>query len=139
MTRFNPQSFDANYFSTRLGIGLGVAIAVLLFLLLLKLLLPWLLLLAGVWAIWYYWQRQKRFQERLYTCFYECLQTYQGRISVLDFAIAAHITGPQARAFLDARAKDFFADFEPTAYGDVLYTFRRPEKAPQSNSPKLLG
>ena len=123
MSRFHPPDFDAHHFNTRLGLGLMAALAVLLLLLLLKLLLPWLLVLGLLCGIWYAWQRQRQFQRQLYQCFYECLRANQGRISVLDFAMAAHITGPQARAFLDARAQDFFAEFEPTAQGDILYTF----------------
>lgn len=137
MPQFNPQSFNADHFNTRLGFGLAAAIALLLFILLLKLLLPWLLLCAGLSAGWYLWKRHRDFESRLYTCFYECLKTHQGRISALDFAMNAHITGPQARSFLDARAKDFFAEFEPTAYGDILYTFPRSATSAQSSLPKL--
>lgn len=124
MPRFRFQDFDVHHFNTRLGLGLIAAIAVLLLLLLLKLLLPWLLVVAGVCAVGYYWQRYRQFQRRLYQCFYACVQANQGRISVLDFAMAADITGPQARAFLDARARDFFAEFEPMAHGDIVYTFK---------------
>ncbi|MEM6592942.1 MAG: hypothetical protein AAF651_13915 [Cyanobacteria bacterium P01_C01_bin.73] len=123
MPRFNPHTFDAHSFNLRLSLGLGAAIAVLLLVWLIKLLLPWLLLLAVLAAGVAYWRRQRQFQQRLYACFYDCLRQRHGKISALDFAIAAQITGPQAREFLDARAKDFFADFEPTAFGDILYTF----------------
>jgi hypothetical protein len=51
------------------------------------------------------------------------LAIHRGRLSVLDFAIAAQITGREARQFLDQRAKEFWGDFEPTSAGDVLYTF----------------
>lgn len=130
MSRLPPQSFDAEHVTLRLGLGLGAAIAVLLLIWLLKLLLPWLLLLAGGIAGWYRWQRHRDFQRRLYSCFYDCLPSYQGRISALDFAMAAHITGAQAREFLDARAQDFFADFEPTNHGDILYTFHHRATVP---------
>ena len=139
MPRFNPHPWVANHFSTRLGLGLGAAIALLLVFLLVKLLLPWLLLVVAVMTARHLWKRHREGQQHLYTCFYECLNIYHGRISVLDFAMNAQITGPRARSFLDARAKDFFADFEPTAYGDVLYTFRRtpPSSKPQGALPKL--
>ena len=126
MTRWRIQSSDVSHLNLRLGLGIGKAIAILLLVWLITLLLPWLLLLSGVAALGYGWQRHRRFQQRLYRCFYTCLEQYHGKIRVLDFAIAAHITGPQARAFLDARAQDFFADFEPTDYGDVVYTFPTP-------------
>jgi hypothetical protein len=115
---------DGQHLNLRLGLGIGVAIALLLLIWLIKLLLPWFLLLSGVAALGYGWHHHQQFQQRLYRCFYVCLEQNQGKVRALDFAIAAHITGPQARAFLDARAKDFFADFEPTDYGDVVYTFR---------------
>lgn len=124
MSQFHPHKFDADHFNTRLGIGLVVALAVLLLVLLLKLLLPWLLVLAALGGAWGYWRRRRQFEQQLYRCFYDCLRMNQGRISVLEFAMAAHITGPQARAFLDDRARDFFAEFEPSASGDVLYTFQ---------------
>ena len=130
MSRLPSQSFDAEHITLRLGLGLAVAIAGLLLIWLLKLLLPWLLLLATGIAGWYRWQRHRDFQRRLYSCFYDCLPSYQGRISALDFAMAAHITGSQARKFLDARAQDFFADFEPTNYGDILYTFHHRAQVP---------
>ena len=130
MSRFSPQSFDVEHVILRLGLGLAAAISVLLLIWLIKLLLPWLLLLAVGIAGWYLWQQHRDFQQRLYQCFYNCLQTHEGRISALDFAMAAHITGSQARGFLNARAKDFFADFEPTDYGDILYTFHRSVKVP---------
>jgi hypothetical protein len=125
MARLQSSPRYGHHFPTRLGVGVVLAIALLLSLWLLMLLLPWLLAIAALGAVIYCWRRQRAYQNRLYTCFYQCLQAHQGRISVLDFAMAAHIPGPQARAFLDARARDFFADFEPTAYGDILYTFRR--------------
>ena len=125
MPRFAPQSLNLRHLNTRLGIGAIAAIALLLVILILKLLLPWLILLTIIWTGHYFWQRHRNFEKRLYDCFYECLKIQQGRISALDFAMKAQITGPQARSFLDARAKDFFADFEPTTYGDILYTFRQ--------------
>lgn len=137
MSRFEPQSFNFHHFKARLGIGIGVAIALLLLIFLLKLLLPWLFLTAIAWLGWRIWKRHRAFQTRLYTCFYECLRIHQGRISALDFAMTAEITGPQARSFLDARAKDFFADFEPTTYGDILYTFRRTAREAESSFPQL--
>lgn len=128
---------DVHRLNLRLSLGFGAAITVLLFILLVKLLLPWLLLLAGVGVLGYGWHRHRQFHQRLYRCFYHCLEQYQGKISALDFAIAAHITGPQARAFLDARAQDFFAEFEPTAYGDILYTFY-PTSTTTTPNPSTL-
>ncbi|MDB9526546.1 hypothetical protein PN498_11140 [Oscillatoria sp. CS-180] len=125
MRRFNSQPPRLNDLSTRLWLGFGAVVAAVLFIFLLKLLLPWLVGGAVVWGLWFCWQRHLDFQKRLYICFYDHLEMHQGRISALDFAMTAQISGPQARTFLDARAKDFFANFEPTNYGDVVYTFHR--------------
>lgn len=120
--------FQSGSMNTRLALGLTVALVIILPLLLVRLLLPWLLGFALVWGGWLYWRRRQQFQRELYRCFYAYLQANQGRISVLGFAMAAHITGPQAREFLDARARDFFAEFEPTDQGDIFYTFRTPNQ-----------
>ena len=137
MRRYHLQNFDALDFSNRIGLGLTIAFALFLLVLLLKLLMPWLLVLGAFYGVWYLWQRHRRFQEKLYQCFYELLQSNQGRISVIDFAMAAQVTGPRARAFLDARAKDFFAEFEPSTQGDIFYTFRTPQVASQFSSKFL--
>lgn len=101
----------------------------LLLVLLLQMLLPLLLLVgivgAGIWL----WRRRGRQQQALHQLFYEQIRSSGGAISVLDFAIAAKLTGPQARAFLDARAREFYADFEPTDHGDILYRFYSPGMA----------
>ncbi|MEM9002758.1 MAG: hypothetical protein AAGE59_04425 [Cyanobacteria bacterium P01_F01_bin.86] len=136
MQRHYLRDFDALDFSNRVGLGLTVAFSIFLLLLLLKLLMPWLLLLGVLYGVWYAWQRRRQYQQQLYQCFYECLQANHGRISVIDFAMAARITGPRARKFLDARAKDFFAEFETSVHGDIFYTFRTPQ-SPSDLSSKI--
>ncbi|HEY9735116.1 MAG TPA: hypothetical protein V6D06_02500 [Trichocoleus sp.] len=97
--------------------------AALVLVVVLQILLPWLILGALGWAGLWLWRRQQRYERALHQLFYELVQASGGRISVLDFAIAARLPGPQARAFLDARAREFYANFEPTEQGDLLYTF----------------
>lgn len=103
--------------------GLGLAGGLLLLLALIQILLPWLavggLVALGFWG----WNRYHARQLALNRLFYLMLQQQQGRISVLDFAIRTHLTGEQARSFLNQRAKEFFATFEPMEHGDVLYIF----------------
>lgn len=127
MSRSSYGRSQASDLETRIGLAAGGAIALFLLLLLIKLLLPWLLLAGGLAIGLWGWHRYQRYQQMLHQLFYEQIQAHQGRISVLEFAMAAQLTGPQARSFLDARARDFFADFEPTEAGDVLYTFRLSE------------
>ncbi|HEY9761025.1 MAG TPA: hypothetical protein V6D07_00795 [Trichocoleus sp.] len=91
-----------------------------------QILLPWLMLAGLAWLGFWLNQRQRKQQQVLHRLFYEMLKANHGKVSVLDFAIAADLTGPQARAFLDARAREFYANFEPTDHGDILYTFNSP-------------
>jgi hypothetical protein len=111
----------------RLGIAIALALIGTALLLLLQVLLPWLLVGVGALVGLGLWYRHSKRQRLLYSIFYDQLRHHQGRLSVLEFAMAAQIPGPQARRFLDARAQDFFAQFEPTDHGDVIYTFARPQ------------
>ena len=90
-------------------------------------LLPVLQILVPVLVVWWLWHRhrkvQKRQQKHLHTTFYHLLQEYQGRMTLLDFAMTAAIPAIAARAYLDTRAKEFAARFEVTEYGDVVYVF----------------
>jgi hypothetical protein len=109
----------------------GLALVVIL---IVRILLPWLLgaglVGAGIW----FWHRHQTQRRALHLLFYEHLETHQGRISVLEFAMATGLTGPEARAFLDDRAREFFANFEPIDSGDVLYTFHAPDRATVTHS-----
>ncbi|MEO0540519.1 MAG: hypothetical protein AAFZ80_06605 [Cyanobacteria bacterium P01_A01_bin.105] len=112
---------------SRIRVALTVCILLLATTLLLRLLLPWLLV-SGVAALGYwYWQRryahQRQRQNTLNHVFYDLLQAQQGRISVLDFAMQAQLSGTEARQYLDAQARAFSARFEPTPQGDILYIF----------------
>jgi hypothetical protein len=110
----------------RLLMALIMASAALVTVLLIQLLLPWLVVGGLLAATLWFWRRQRARERALHQIFYAQVAAHQGRISVLDFAIAAQITGREARRFLDQRAQDFWGDFEPTPSGDVLYTFRPP-------------
>jgi hypothetical protein len=110
-------------------LALIMAGAALVTVLLIQLLLPWLLLGGLVGGALWYWRRRKAREKSLHQLFYAQIAAHQGRLSVLDFAIAAQITGREARQFLDQRAEEFWGDFEPTPPGDVLYTFRSPNTA----------
>lgn len=114
----------------RIGLGIGLVATGIVLIFLLKLLLPWILLAAlGLTGLWI-WHRQQVYERSLYVLFYDLIETNQGRISALDFAKASKLPGHQARSFLDARAKEFYAAFEPTDFGDVVYTFRSGSSTP---------
>lgn len=122
----------------RLTVALALAGLALLGVLILRLVLPWLVgvgvLGCGLWL----WRRRKARQRELHQLFYAQITAYQGRISVLDFAIAAQITGSEARQFLDQRAQEFWGDFEPTPAGDVLYTFRSGQAEPAQSAAEVV-
>jgi hypothetical protein len=106
------------------GAALG---AIGLMLTLLHQLLPFLQILLPLFVAWWFWQRQRkvqtRQQSRLHDVFYRLLQTHDGRITLLDFAMTASIPAIAARQYLDHRAKEFAARFEVTDHGDVVYVF----------------
>lgn len=77
--------------------------------------------LGGLWK--YYEQKQQERQEWLNVIFYQTLQKHQGKITTLDLAIAANITGVEAQEFLQQRAKEFGAEFDITDAGGILYCF----------------
>jgi hypothetical protein len=113
-----------SHLDRRLAIGLGLAVSMLLLVLIVKTLLPWLLLVGlAVTGLWL-WHRQQSQERALHLLFYDLIAAKNGQITLLEFAMAARLTGTEAREFLDARAKEFLADFEATPAGDVLYTFR---------------
>ena len=118
----------------RLLLALIMAGAALATVLLIQLLLPWLVLGGLVGGAIWLWRWHKAREKALYQVFYAQIAAHQGRLSVLDFAIAAQITGSEARQFLDQRAEEFWGDFEPTPAGDVLYTFHSPHTAPFPNA-----
>lgn len=85
----------------------------------------------GGWLAWDLYaqsQREKaaKAQEKLnqlQTTFYQLIQDQDGEISVLRLAAAAEISGEEAKAFLDDKAKEFSADFGVSDRGDVFYRF----------------
>ena len=87
----------------------------------------WLLaigLLFTIGGLWKYFQaKQQEHLEELNEVFYQILQEHQGRVTTLDFAIAANITGLEAKEYLQERAREFGADFEVNTSGGIVYCF----------------
>jgi len=117
----------------------GLTALVLVVLLVVRLLLPWLvgagLVALGLW----FWHRHQVHHRTLHRLFYDQLKVKGGRLSVLEFAMATGLTGAEARAFLDARAQEFWANFEPTHTGDVLYTFHTAPVIPDETTAKPVS
>jgi hypothetical protein len=103
----------------------------------------------GIYKVWQYWHQQqqqislnsKEQQDRLTSTLYKLIQQHQGRVSILDFAMTAKISSTEAKNFLDEKAKEFFADFEPTDLGEVLYVFntlKNNNQAEMLNQAKIV-
>ena len=113
-------------------VGLGVQLSLQLAqnlvwgvgLLLWKTLWLWFPLLAIGYGLWrqQQWQRQNQ-QRELNQAFYELIQLQQGKVTVLEFAMKTHLTGEEARCYLDDRAKEFSALFEVGDQGEMIYLF----------------
>ncbi len=80
-----------------------------------------------------YQQRQqtsKQERDRLLSVFYQLVQTNQGTMSVMDFALAAELSGDRAKAYLDAKAREFDANFQTTDSGALYYCFPTAAASP---------
>ena len=79
-------------------------------------------------AIGYGWWRQRRWQRQnqqreLNQAFYELIQAQQGKVTILELAMKTHLTGEEARCYLDDRAREFSALFEVGDQGEMIYLF----------------
>ncbi|MEO0456289.1 MAG: hypothetical protein AAF152_06845 [Cyanobacteria bacterium P01_A01_bin.114] len=121
---------------SKIRLALGMCVLAVLVLLLLRLLLPWLLIgsvTVGSYLFWQRWRRQRQLHRAfLHSQFYQLIKKQQGQISVLDFAMQTQISGDEAKDYLNAQAKAFYASFEPTLQGDIVYVFNltRVQSAP---------
>ncbi|MFO8040278.1 MAG: hypothetical protein R6U67_12610 [Sodalinema sp.] len=75
-------------------------------------------------------KRQKSIQaeasteaERLQKVFYEVVQTNQGSVTVMQFAIASGLSGDAAKTYLDEQAEQFEATFQVSDTGTIYYQF----------------
>jgi hypothetical protein len=90
----------------------------------------WAGLLLGIslttWGSWTAWelrqQKQKREIDRLRSIFF-CNLQHSSSITPLQLAMAADISGAEARQFLDEQAKEFAAEFHIDDRGGVSYHF----------------
>jgi hypothetical protein len=80
-------------------------------------------LAGGGWVWWRYQTQHRQQQDRLDRVFYELLRQHQGRMMVLDFAIATQLSALAAQQYLDAKAREFVARYEVTQTGDIFYVF----------------
>jgi ribosomal protein L7/L12 len=68
-------------------------------------------------------RRTQQERDRIQGIFYKLLKESNGQINVLRFSMEAGITGTEAKAFLDERAREFNAAFNVTEEGKIFYYF----------------
>ncbi|MBE9051924.1 hypothetical protein IQ243_16130 [Nostocales cyanobacterium LEGE 11386] len=68
-------------------------------------------------------RNQKQLNDRLDAIFYQMLRANNGKITVLQLAMEAKLTGKQAKQYLDQKSQEFNASFEPSEQGDISYLF----------------
>jgi large subunit ribosomal protein L7/L12 len=68
-------------------------------------------------------QEQTENRDRLQSTFFQLLQTGDGKITVLQFAMQTQLPGEAAKQYLDERAREFDATFEVSDQGAVSYCF----------------
>lgn len=78
----------------------------------------------GSWIVWgLHKQSQREKSDRLQSVFYKLIKEGNGHINVLPFAMEAKISGAAARQYLDQKAQEFNADFQPRNDGNISYYF----------------
>ncbi len=95
----------------------------------------------GGWVWWRYQRHHRQARVALDGVFYDLLQQHQGRMMVLDFAIAAQQPAAIAQEYLDTKAREFSARYEVTQTGDIFYVFptlQLPEAEFQDRGPMTV-
>jgi hypothetical protein len=78
----------------------------------------------GSWLLVDGKRRQQRLQSgHLDDLFYTLLLQNSGTITPIGLAMQSGLSGAAAKAFLDDRSREFNANYEVTAQGDVVYVF----------------
>lgn len=78
----------------------------------------------GGYMLWGLRRRnEKLLRDRLDSTFYQMLKADNGRITVLQLAMEAQLSGEQAKQYLDQKAKEFNATFEVSDKGNISYLF----------------
>jgi hypothetical protein len=68
-------------------------------------------------------KNEKLLRDHLDFTFYQMLKADNGRITVLQLAMEAQLSGEQAKQYLDQKAKEFNATFETSDQGNISYLF----------------
>lgn len=94
------------------------------------------------WGWRYYQRHQQKQLAQLNAVFYRLIQENQGRMTTLDLAMAAKISGNVVQQYLEERAKEFAAHYEITEQGGIIYYFETAlpgnSPTPSSSTPKSV-
>ncbi|HEY9735934.1 MAG TPA: hypothetical protein V6D06_06610 [Trichocoleus sp.] len=67
---------------------------------------------------------RKAKRDRIQSTFFDLLEANSGEITVLQFSRAANLSGEEAQAYLNTRAKEFGAAFDVGPEGGIFYRFK---------------
>jgi hypothetical protein len=95
---------------------------------------------AGGWMAWrLHQQAQKKISDRLQSTFYQLIKQRKGQISMLGFAMEAHLSAEAAKQYLDVKAKEFNATFTLSEDGGVFYDFNEFSALPSPESNEFAA
>ncbi|UBF25212.1 ribosomal protein L7/L12 [Kovacikia minuta CCNUW1] len=68
-------------------------------------------------------QHEREERDRLQSAFFKLLKQGNGRVTTLAFAMETGLDGEAAKAYLNKKAREFIANFDVDADGDMSYRF----------------
>lgn len=78
----------------------------------------------GSWGLWAMRrQRRQQIAQHLRQTFFQSVQAGRGRVTPLQFAIAANLDGAAANAYLHERSLEYSATFDIDDDGNITYCF----------------
>lgn len=81
--------------------------------------------LAGALIIWFQKKKKQNFETAsLNALFYDYLKSHDGKITVVQLAVAANIDGIKAKEYLEKKALEFSVTPEIDENGTVIYHFK---------------
>jgi hypothetical protein len=95
------------------------------------LVIPIPITIVGSWMVWNLRQQnrqeaqeqQKEENQHLQQVFFDLLQETGGEVTVLQFSMAAQISGKLAKEYLEQCAKEYNATFQVDEEGNISYRF----------------
>lgn len=86
---------------------------------------------AGSWLVWSVRQqncreaskKQQEEEDRLRQILFDLIESENGTVTVIKFAMKAQISGEVAKQYLDSYAEKYIATFEVDDLGNIYYQF----------------